>query len=134
MPTDGVTSQWLRGVTDLLLLACLEREPSYGYALLERLMTGGLHPISEATIYGALRRLEGSGLCGSSLVASGSGPARRYYELTAAGRASLAELRTEWARFADAVSAVTKTPANDAPSTPASPATALHGPPAEGER
>ncbi len=107
MSADGVTSQWLRGVTDLVLLACLEREPNYGYALLERLIARGLRPISEATVYGALRRLESTGWCASSLVASESGPARRYYELTAAGRVALVGLRSEWARFCAAVSAVT---------------------------
>jgi PadR family transcriptional regulator PadR len=107
MAADGVTSQWLRGVTDLVLLSCLEREPSYGYALLERLVADGLQPISEATVYGALRRLEGSGLSASSLIASDAGPARRYYELTDAGRASLAYLKSEWARFSAAVTTVT---------------------------
>lgn len=107
MVTDGVTSQWLRGVTDLVLLASLESGPSYGYALLERLTSAGLEPISEATVYGALRRLHASGLCSSSLVASDSGPARRYYRLTDAGRAHLAELRAQWAGFAAAVARVT---------------------------
>lgn len=107
MAVEGVASQWLRGVTDLALLASLESGPSYGYALLERLTSAGLEPISEATVYGALRRLQTSGLCSSSLVASDSGPARRYYRLTDAGRRQLAELRVQWADFADAVSRVT---------------------------
>lgn len=108
MPVDGVTSQWLRGVTDLVLLACLDHRANYGYALLEHLVAAGLRPISEATVYGALRRLESTGLCASSLVASDSGPARRYYELTSAGRTTLAELRAEWTRFSTAVATVTE--------------------------
>ncbi len=108
---DGVASQWLRGVTDLVLLASLESGPSYGYALLERLTSAGLEPVSEATVYGALRRLQVSGLCSSSLVASDSGPARRYYRLTDAGRGHLAALRTQWAGFAAAVARVADVPA-----------------------
>lgn len=107
MALEGVASQWLRGVTDLVLLSSLESGPSYGYALLERLLSAGLDPISEATVYGALRRLQASGLCSSSLVASDSGPARRYYRLTAAGREHLAGLRVQWAGFASAVARVT---------------------------
>lgn len=106
MTADGVTSQWLRGVTDLVVLACLENQPNYGYALLEHLIEHGLDPIREATVYAALRRLETSGLCDSSLVASGSGPARRYYALTDKGRADLHALRSKWQHFSDAVAAV----------------------------
>jgi PadR family transcriptional regulator PadR len=105
---DSATSQWLRGVTDLVLLACLDRSPNYGYALLEYFTSAGLGPMSEATVYGALRRLEGAGLCASSLVASDSGPARRYYRLTPAGTAALADLRRQWARFSAAVEVVTE--------------------------
>ena len=108
MVSESVTSQWLRGVTDLVVLACLEEQPNYGYALLEHLLARGLQPIREATVYAALRRLEGDGLCSSSLVASGSGPARRYYQLTATGRAQLTTLRAQWSRFSAAVTAVTE--------------------------
>lgn len=108
MVDDAVTSQWLRGVTDFVMLACLENRPNYGYALLEHLLAQGLHPIREATVYAALRRLESDGLCASSLVASDSGPARRYYQLTATGRAQLSTLRVRWSRFAAAVAAVTE--------------------------
>lgn len=108
MTDDAVTSQWLRGVTDLVVLACLEDRPNYGYALLEHLLERGLQPIREATVYAALRRLEGDGLCSSSLVASDSGPARRYYRLTTAGRTRLSTLRAQWSRFAAAVTAVTE--------------------------
>lgn len=101
---QAAQSQWLRGVTDLLLLACLDREPSYGYALAETLIKAGIEPISEATVYGALRRLETSGLCASRLVASDAGPARRYYELTAQGRHELGDLGSRWNLFSAAVS------------------------------
>lgn len=107
MSGDAVVSQWLRGVTDLVVLACLEDQPNYGYALLELLTAHGLDPIREATVYAALRRLETSGLCSSSLVASDSGPARRYYELTDKGREDLTALKSRWTRFSNAVTEVT---------------------------
>lgn len=105
---QAAQSQWLRGVTDLLLLSCLASGPNYGYALLERLVGAGLRTVSEAAVYGALRRLESTGLCTSSLVASDSGPARRYYTITGAGRAELAALRTGWAAFSSAVDDIVK--------------------------
>lgn len=117
MPADAVTSQWLRGVTDLVLLAALETGPSYGYALVERLGRAGLAPIGEATVYGALRRLEGAALCDSTLFASDSGPARRYYRLTDAGRDQLRALRGAWAQFTAAVGRVTGIDAHTAADT-----------------
>lgn len=108
MPVEPAASQWLRGVTDLVLLSCLASGPNYGYALLERLVRGGLRTVSEAAVYGALRRLETSGLCTSDLVASGSGPARRYYTLTTAGRTELAALRAGWEAFSAAVDDIVK--------------------------
>lgn len=99
-------SQWLRGVTDLLVLAMLRSGRNYGYALVEELGRVGLTEISEATVYGALRRLDRSGLTVSALVASDAGPARRYYELTPAGREHLAVLRDAWGGFETAVGLV----------------------------
>lgn len=108
MSIDAVVSQWLRGVTDLVVLASLEQAPSYGYALLEQLIAHGLEPIREATVYAALRRLETAGLCDSALVISELGPARRYYELTPAGREHLIALRSRWAQFSTAVTTVAR--------------------------
>lgn len=107
---SAASSQWLRGVTDLVLLAQLARGRGYGYALAESLSAAGLAPISEATVYGALRRLEGSGLCDSTLVASDAGPARRYYRLTDTGRSHLTALRAEWSAFAAGVARVLEPP------------------------
>ncbi|MBB5540167.1 PadR family transcriptional regulator PadR [Paraburkholderia fungorum] len=39
-------------------------------------------------------------------VESSSGPPRKYYSLTAAGRNSLAEMRSEWRSFVDEVNGV----------------------------
>jgi PadR family transcriptional regulator PadR len=99
-------SQWLRGVTDLLVLAALRRGPSYGYALVEQLGAAGFDDLNEATVYGTLRRLEAAGLLSSSLARSTAGPARRNYELTTAGRTALRDGSRDWRGFAALVEGV----------------------------
>jgi PadR family transcriptional regulator PadR len=99
-------SQWLRGVTDLVVLAALRDSPSYGYALVEQLDANGFTDLNEATVYGTLRRLEAAGLLSSSLARSTAGPARRVYELTSAGRRALRDGARDWAAFARLVDGV----------------------------
>jgi len=48
-------------------------------------------------------RLEKRGLVAVSWRPSVSGPARKYYELTKAGRTELAARRSEWRTFSTAV-------------------------------
>ena len=62
----------------------------HGYALADRLEEFGFAEASTASLYRELRRLEDAGLAHSYWEASQSrGPARRVYELTAAGRRAL---------------------------------------------
>ncbi len=99
-------SQWLRGVTDLLVLAVLEHGRSYGYELVEHLTAAGLDDLNEATVYSALRRLEAAGALTSQVVRTSAGPPRRYYELTAAGRATQRDARKRWHTFVATVDSV----------------------------
>lgn len=88
--------QMLKGVLSLLLLQlCLTRE-DYGYALVVRLQEKGFAEIAEGSVYPALTRLESHGLLEAYLVRSSSGPARKYYRVTAAGRAELRRGRSAW--------------------------------------
>jgi PadR family transcriptional regulator PadR len=90
-------SQLLKGILDIAVLAVLDEAPSYGYAILTRLGEAGLHDVGDASVYGTLRRLEDAGQLRSRTVASDVGPARRYYETTAVGRARLDEGVAAWA-------------------------------------
>ena len=59
--------------------------------------------MGEGTIYPLMRRMQDDGLVDTRLVESSSGPPRKYYRLTASGRAAFAEQKREWRSFADAV-------------------------------
>jgi DNA-binding PadR family transcriptional regulator len=52
--------------------------------------------VSEGTLYPLLRRLEGQGLLESRWEVVDDQRPRRYYQLSATGRATLAQLLDEW--------------------------------------
>src|SRR5438105_1154305 len=98
--------QLLKGVLTLLLLQLLAERESYGYEVVQRLHEYGLTGVLEGTVYPALTRLEREKRLTSRLVASPSGPARKYYRLTPAGHEALAVGTASWADLAGIVSAV----------------------------
>ena len=83
------TTQLLKGVLDLAVLAVLRDEDGYGYDILRRLREAGLEEVGDASVYGTLRRLFAAGLLTTYVVPSESGPHRKYYALNAAGRDQL---------------------------------------------
>ena len=94
------TTQLLKGTLDAAVLAVISEEDGYGYDVVRRLREAGLEEVGDASVYGTLRRLFGSGALTSYVVASEEGPHRKYYGLTPAGRAALANARKAWDEFA----------------------------------
>ncbi|MBN2005537.1 MAG: helix-turn-helix transcriptional regulator [Anaerolineae bacterium] len=92
-PTPNLISELRRGALALSVLSQL-REPTYGYALKEKLAGGGLE-IDQGTLYPLLRRLEEQGLLQSEWSLNESRP-RRYYRLNETGQTVLATLTREW--------------------------------------
>src|SRR6476659_3807943 len=90
------TSQLLKGVLDLAVLAVLEEDDGYGYDIVRRLRTAGLDDVGDASVYGTLRRLFQAGALPTYVVPSESGPHRKYYALNAAGSAQLARAGKVW--------------------------------------
>ena len=97
----------LRGHLDALILAVLENGPLHGYAIAAALhqRSGGRLDLATGTLYPALRRLERAGYLRSRWSTVG-GRRRRSYELSAAGRRTLAEERSVWRDFASVVEQV----------------------------
>ncbi|HET9781919.1 MAG TPA: PadR family transcriptional regulator [Candidatus Dormibacteraeota bacterium] len=93
-------SDWLaqtrRGVLELGLLMLLRKDSRYGYELVTALARWPALEVSEGTLYPLLRRLERSGLLTSSWRESPSGPPRKYYSLTNAGRRQLDRKAIQW--------------------------------------
>ena len=95
------TTQLLKGVLDLAVLAVVRDEDGYGYDVVRRLRAAGLDEVGDASVYGTLRRLFQTGALSSYVLPSEEGPNRKYYALTPAGRDVLARGTKTWAHFAD---------------------------------
>lgn len=98
------TSQLLKGVLDMAVLATLTSEDGYGYDVVRRLREAGLDDIGDASVYGTLRRLFAAGALSSYVVPSEAGPHRKYYGVTNSGRALLKSQRDDWTAFATTIS------------------------------
>ena len=98
----------LKNSSDSLLLSILAQQPLYGYKIVKELeqKSQGYFKFKEGTLYPALHRLEKSGLISSQWEILANGRQRRNYNITAKGRAALAQEKTQWLDFFNAVSLV----------------------------
>ena len=78
------------GIASLVLLAVLggSKEPMYGYQIAKHLEDQSRETplMKQSALYPVLRSLDKNGLLESSVEPSVSGPPRRYYTITDAGR------------------------------------------------
>jgi PadR family transcriptional regulator PadR len=95
-----------RGVLEPCVLAVIRNREAYAFDIVRALSTSGNLLSSEGTIYPLLSRLRRDGLVETTWRESGSGPPRRYYRITAAGRRALDAFIEDWRRFAGAVDLV----------------------------
>jgi PadR family transcriptional regulator PadR len=103
---EGRSTQLLRGVLDLCLLAVMQEGPAYGYEMTKRLRERGLSIVAEGSIYPLLARLERDGLVETYREASNGGPPRKYYRPSREGRRVLADGIAEWQAMRDALNEV----------------------------
>lgn len=108
--THAHDPQLLKGALGLILLRLLADGESYGYELVTRVHGLGLVEVADGSIYPALTRLEREGHLVSRLVASTSGPARRYYRLSESGRKALEAGARAWLSLAGVVTPLLNTP------------------------
>ncbi|MDP5228736.1 MULTISPECIES: PadR family transcriptional regulator [Arthrobacter] len=94
------STQLLKGVLDVAVLAVLNRQDGYGYDVVRRLRAAGLAEVGDASVYGTLRRLYNGGALTSYVVPSDGGPHRKYYGINAQGRAQLEIQAKGWRDFA----------------------------------
>ncbi|TPG18986.1 PadR family transcriptional regulator [Pedococcus bigeumensis] len=94
------TTQLVKGVLDLAVLAVVADEDGYGYDIVRRLRAAGLEDVGDASVYGTLRRLYSGGALTSYVVPSDEGPHRKYYGINAQGRATLHTQGKTWDAFA----------------------------------
>ena len=103
---DALLAQMRKGTLQYCVLALLADDERYGFDLVRSLAETDGMVTSEGTIYPLLSRLRRDGLVETTWRESTSGPPRRYYKLTAAGRKSLARQRSVWKTFVKALDRV----------------------------
>jgi PadR family transcriptional regulator PadR len=94
-----------KGTAELLVLAQLEDEPRHGYDIALRIerRSQGEVVFNVASLYPVLYRLETQGCISGRWVERAGQRRRRFYRLTPAGRARLAQERKAWGVFMSAV-------------------------------
>lgn len=99
----------LKGAADTLVLSTFAESERYGYQVVKDLerRSEGFFRLKEGTLYPILHRLEKQGLLAGRWQTMPNGSERRYYSLTAKGRAALSDKLDEWQTFSQAVAQVT---------------------------
>jgi len=101
---EAIEIQLKKGALELCVLALLSQHDSYAYEIAGRLSDS--IGMGEGTIYPLMRRLQADRLVETYPVESASGPSRKYYRLTAAGKASFISQKAAWKSFSGAVQAI----------------------------
>src|SRR3954471_9112489 len=114
-PDPDRRTQLLRGALDTCLLALLARTPTHAYDLVVLLEQHGLPGVGYGTVYPLMGRLLRQGLVSERAEPSPSGPPRKVYEVSPAGRQALAEWTGQWV---DTTAAITGLLATAGPPDP----------------
>ena len=98
--------QLKRGVSEIIVLKMISKEPTYGYQLLSDIdrLSGGLFKMKEGTLYPILYRLEDDGMIQSEWsIPKDKDISKKYYVITHLGKETLKELIELWSKFDDVV-------------------------------
>ncbi len=99
-------SQLRKGVLELAVLGLLDAEPKYGSQLVDELAVQPALEITAGTVYPLLARLAKAGLVTTRWQESPTGPPRKYYALSPAGREQVRSLAGEFRAVAKAMNKV----------------------------
>jgi len=98
MNSTKISSDLLRGHTDTIILKLLTEGDKYGYEITKLVLRSSdqLYELKEATMYSSLKRLENDGHITSYWGDETQGGRRKYYHITASGRAVYIENKRNW--------------------------------------
>ena len=103
-----LTDALKKGSTEFLILSLLGAEPRHGYELQKLIesRSRGVLTFNVASLYPLLYKLEERGWIVGRWVEKAGERRKRYYRLTAAGRATLEAQRDSWREFVTAINRV----------------------------
>lgn len=110
-PNDPLTSEFLRGSAELVVLSLLQRRPMHGYGLYTSLTElDSTFSLTPATLYPLLYRLERAGWILGTWEEGANGRRQKIYALTKEGQRTLASRLAHWKRFTGAVNTLLTQP------------------------
>lgn len=94
----NISKDMIRGATDGIVLNILSQGDSYGYKMVQQVkeLSGSEYELNEATLYTVFRRLVKQNLIVGYYGSETQGGRRKYYQITAQGKAVLEEYKAEW--------------------------------------
>ena len=94
--------------TEALVLGALSEGPLHGYAIVKTIRdnSGGMFNLPESQLYPLLHKMQAEEWIKGEWLTSESGPARKAYTLSEAGRTELARRQKDFAKFTSAVGAL----------------------------
>ncbi len=102
MIAENTQTQMRKGILEYCVLSIISRGEIYASDIIAELRSAKLLVV-EGTLYPLLTRLKNNGLLSYNWVESTSGPPRKYYTLTEAGKDILTQLDQTWQELANAV-------------------------------
>lgn len=87
---------WIRASLELAILSVLTTDELHGYAIAERLAAEGMGRLKGGSLYPVLARLEEAALVEAVWQPGASGPGRKAYAITPAGREERRRLLEQW--------------------------------------
>ena len=106
MIVENTQTQMRKGILEYCILSIISRGEIYASDIIEELRNAKLLVV-EGTLYPLLTRLKNNELLVYNWVESVSGPPRKYYRLSEAGKQVLEQLNTTWEELAYAVNTTT---------------------------
>ena len=104
-PLSPQQTDLLQGTLDMLILKALALGPLHGLGISRRIeqVTHGTFQVKPGSLFPALHRLENEGLLAGSWGESENNRRAKYYRLTRAGEARLADEKVRWSRIGLAI-------------------------------
>jgi PadR family transcriptional regulator PadR len=102
MEIANTTAQMRKGVLEFCILCILSEKDAYPSEIIEAMKDAKLIVV-EGTLYPLLMRLKNEGQLSYEWKESTSGPPRKYYKLTPAGKEFLKGLQVSWKELVGSV-------------------------------
>lgn len=108
MYVDNWQTQLRKGMLDIVILNLLRHGACHGYEMVQRMRKINGLKIREGNVYPILARLQQEALVESETRPSTDGPPRKYFKLTGAGLATLADMNSHWEQMIDSIQHIRK--------------------------